>query len=199
LRIFKSNITNLTDEELMKLFIDKSNERAITELYNRYSHRLLGYFFKMFNGDKQKSQDFLQDLFVKVIEKKHQFDTSKKFYSWIFTIANNMCKTSFRKPLLQEVGDSEMTLAQLGISADDELHRKQFRKMLRGAIHQLEHHHKVVFILRYQEQFSLKEIADISEASLGTVKSRLFYATKKISEQLKDYAPENWDQLFKIS
>jgi RNA polymerase sigma-70 factor (ECF subfamily) len=107
--------------------------------------------------------------------------------------------TSFRKPLLQEVVDSELELSKIGMSPDDVLHRKQFRKMLRGAIHQLEHHHKVVFILRYQEQFSLKEIAEISEASLGTVKSRLFYATKKISEQLKDYAPENWDQLFKIS
>lgn len=183
----------------MRIFIDKNNEKAITELYQRYSNRLLGYFFKMFNGDEQKAQDFLQDLFVKVIEKKHQFDTNKKFYSWVFTIASNMCMTSFRKPLLQEVGDSELTLTKLAMSPDDELHKQQFRKMLRGTVHQLEHHHKVVFILRYQEHFSLKEIAEISETSLGTVKSRLFYATKKISEQLKDYAPENWDQLFKMS
>jgi RNA polymerase sigma-70 factor (ECF subfamily) len=183
----------------MRLFIDKNNEKAITEIYQRYAHKLLGYFFKMFNGDEAKAKDFLQDLFVKVIEKKHQFDTSKKFYTWVFTIASNMAKTSFRKPLLQEVNDSEFTLSNIVVSDADDMDKLQFRKLLRTAIHQLEHHHKVAFILRYQEQFSLKEIADITETSLGTVKSRLFYATKKISEQMKDYAPENWDQIFKIS
>lgn len=183
----------------MQLFIDKNNDKAIAEIYHRYAPKLLGYFFKLFNGDEAKAKDFLQDLFVKVIEKKHQFDTNKKFYTWVFTIASNMGKTSFRKSLLSKVNDSELTLSKLTISDVDELDKMQFRKLLRIAIHQLEHHHKVVFILRYQEQFSLKDIADITETSLGTVKSRLFYATKKISEQMKDYAPENWEQIFKIN
>lgn len=183
----------------MKLYQEKNQSKAITELYSRYAERLLRYFIKMFNGDEPKAQDFLQDLFMKVIERKHQFDTSKKFYTWIFTIASNMCKTSFRKPILQEVGDSETTLSNLSDENMSSIDRIAFRKHLRSEIHRLEDHHKVVFILRHLENFSLQEIAEITETSVGTVKSRLYYGTKKISQELKKYAPEHWNGTNKIS
>jgi RNA polymerase sigma-70 factor (ECF subfamily) len=54
-----------------------------------------------------------------------------------------------------------------------------------------------VFVLRHIEHFSLQEIADITEVSLGTVKSRLFYATQKMATQMKVYQPTGIDQLFK--
>lgn len=199
MRLIKSNIKKWSDEELMKLYQEKNQSKAITELYSRYAERLLRYFIKMFNGDEPKAQDFLQDLFMKVIERKHQFDTSKKFYTWIFTIASNMCKTSFRKPILQEVGDSETTLSNLSDENMSSIDRIAFRKHLRSEIHRLEDHHKVVFILRHLENFSLQEIAEITETSVGTVKSRLYYGTKKISQELKKYAPEHWNGTNKIS
>lgn len=199
MKVFNLNIKKRSDEELMKLYQEKELTKAITELYSRYSDRLLRYFMKMFNGNEQKAQDFLQDLFIKVIEKKHQFDTSKKFYTWIFTIASNMCKTSFRKPVLQEVGDSEATLLNLSDEDMSSIDRVAFRKHLREEVHRLEDHHKVVFILRHLENFSLQEIAEITETSVGTVKSRLYYGTKKISQELKKYAPEHWNDANKIS
>ncbi len=183
----------------MHLFQKKDHQKAITELYERYADRLLRYFIKMFYGDESKAQDFLQDLFVKVIEKKHQFDPEKKFYTWVFTIASNMCKTSFRTAALTKVDDSEGVLLKISSEEDQTIDRKAFRKLLRKEIHLLEHHHKVVFILRHLEHFSLAEIAEITETSVGTVKSRLFYATKKISAQLKQYSPNHWQNAFKTS
>ena len=49
---------------------------------------------KMLNKDLDLSQDFVQEIFLKILEKKHLYDPSKKFYTWLFTIASNMCKTS---------------------------------------------------------------------------------------------------------
>lgn len=196
MKLFITNISKLSDEELMSRLIKSRDNKFLTELYNRYSSKLLGFLIKMFKGDVDKAQDFLQDIFVRVIEKKHLFNTDKKFYTWIFTIASNMCKTEFRKPYLNTIPTDEFIEVNLHVQQDNLIDKQIFKDLLKEKIHCLEYNHKAVFILRYNEKFSLKEIADITDASIGTVKSRLFYATKKITEQLKDYNPKHDNNLF---
>lgn len=186
MRFFLKNSQTLSDEELMVRLIEKDDHEALSELYQRYSSRLLGYFIKMFRGNVPKAQDFLQDLFVKIIERKNQFKTDRKFYTWVFTIASNMCKTDFRYQedlSLNTIPDQHLWVSG-GLQSDE---RKQMNALLRNAIHTLDHHHKVTFLLRYVEGFSLQEVSEITETNLGTVKSRLFYATQKMAEQLEEY------------
>lgn len=181
---FKKKLVNFSDEELMVRLVKDDDHEALSELYKRYSNRLLGYFIKMFRGDIPKSQDFLQDLFLKIYERKHQFREDKKLYTWIFTIAANMCRTDFRKmpnDSLNELHEQQLT------NEADFFDRVKTNAVLREAISQLEHHHKVTFILKYLEGFSLQETAEITETNVGTVKSRLFYATQKLAECLKEY------------
>lgn len=199
MKLFQTNISKLSDEALMSRLIKSDDNKALTELYARYSKKLLGFFIKMFKGDVDKSQDFLQDIFVRIIEKKHLFDTDKKFYSWVFTIASNMCKTEFRKPYLVSISNDVIEHENLSISDDNLSDKKSFKVLLKKKVHALDYNHKVVFILRFNEKFSLKEIADITETSVGTVKSRLFYATKKITKELQEYNPKNDTNLFKIN
>jgi RNA polymerase sigma-70 factor (ECF subfamily) len=198
-KLFKTNISSLSDEALMSRLIKSDDNKALTELYARYSTKLLGFFIKMFKGDVSKSQDFLQDIFVKIIEKKHLFDTERKFYSWVFTVANNMCMTEFRKPFIVSISSDHAEHENLVVNDEEAMDKKIFKQALKRTVYALEYNHKAVFILRFNEKFSLKEIADITEVSLGTVKSRLFYATKKISEELKEYNPKNDSSLFKIN
>jgi RNA polymerase sigma-70 factor, ECF subfamily len=183
----KSDHTPLTDEELMRRLINKDDQEALSELYKRYSPKLLGYFIKIFKGDVPKAQDFLQDVFVRILEKKHLFDPDRRFYTWVFTIASNMCKMSFREELtrsLEDVDSDRLILPDIDFND-----QKLFKAQLKEAIYALEYNHRSVFILRYNEGFSLKDIAEITEAELGTVKSRLFYATKKMAEKLAEYNP----------
>jgi len=193
MRLFRS-ITKLSDEELMREIIAHHSHPAITELHRRYSPKLMGYFFKMLNKQEETAQDFVQELFLKILEKKHLYDPSKKFYTWVFTIASNMCKTSYRN---QYVVTYEDNLADHGHITEDLAEKERFHILLEKSLSNLEHAHKTVFVLRHLEHFSLQEIADITEVSLGTVKSRLFYATKKMADQLKIYQPTGLDQLFK--
>jgi RNA polymerase sigma-70 factor (ECF subfamily) len=181
---FKKQLVNFSDEELMVRLVKDDDHEALSELYKRYSNRLLGYFIKMFRGDIPKSQDFLQDLFLKIYERRDQFREDKKLYTWIFTIAANMCRTDFRKmpnDSLNEFHEQQLT------NEADFFDRVKTNAVLREAINQLEHHHKVTFILKYLEGFSLQETAEITETNVGTVKSRLFYATQKLAERLKEY------------
>lgn len=190
--------TRRSDEELMVEIIVHHSHAALTLLHARYSRKLLGYFIRMLN-DKDKAQDFVQDIFLRIMEKKHLFDPEKRFYTWVFTIASNMCKTEYRKPFLQSVSDDEHDLGHLAVTTEDHTEKERFRKLLRKSLHELEHHHKTVFILRFMEKFSLNEIAAITETPVGTVKSRLFYATKQMAEQLKEYDPRYENNLFKMN
>ncbi len=197
--LFSKNISAFSDEQLMDFFISKGHNKYIEELYKRYSPKLLGYFFRMLQGDSQKSEDLLQDLFLKVIERKQQFDINKKFYTWIFTIASNMCKSDFRK-LENRNTTYDYPIEKIPFEYESNLFDKiEFKIALKKGINELSHVHKVVFILRYNEGFSVKEIAQIAEVSEGTVKSRLYYATQNISQYIKEFSPINESHVFKIN
>ncbi|MDH4472949.1 MAG: sigma-70 family RNA polymerase sigma factor [Fluviicola sp.] len=197
--IFNKHITHYTDEELMKEIIRNHSSLAITELHRRYSKKLLGFFIKMLQRDVDTANDFVQELFLRILEKKHLYDPEKKCYTWIFTIASNMCKTAYRKSPIVALSNDGFELQSHTIDGDDLAEKNRFKELLKESLEQLEHHHKTVFVLRYMEQFSLNEIADITETSLGTVKSRLFYATKKMTEHLKAFDPTYESTFFKLN
>jgi RNA polymerase sigma-70 factor (ECF subfamily) len=143
----------------------------------------------MLNKDTEKAQDFVQDIFLKLMEKKHLFDPSKKFYTWIFTIAGNMCKTEYRNPYKISISADEYEISD-AVFQENLAEKDLFNLLLEKSLNGLENHHKETFVLRFMEHLSLQEIAEITGTSLGTVKSRLFYATQKMAKELKDYNPK---------
>lgn len=185
-----------TDEELMAEVIRHHSSVAITELHRRYSKRLLGYFIKMLQRDAETANDFVQEIFLRILEKKHLYDPSKPFYTWVFTIASNMCKTAYRRAPM--VALTEIHSGHRQEMAEDFAEKAHFQQRMKESLALLEHHHRTAFVLRYMEQFSLNEIAEISEVSLGTVKSRLFYATQKMTQMLKDFDPTYETTFFKL-
>ncbi|MCR9173596.1 MAG: sigma-70 family RNA polymerase sigma factor [bacterium] len=177
----------------MALLSSNRRNEALTELYSRYGSRAFGYFFKMFRGDRDKAQDFVQELFLRILERHQQFDPSKKFSTWMFTIAGNMSKTSFRdEPTKLPIDGHEKAFF-----SDDDHTKNAFQDAMTSALNELDEVHRSAFILRYMNQLSLKEISEIEEIPLGTVKSRLFHATKKMAAALKEFQP-NENNLFKL-
>ncbi len=184
----------LGDEVLMDL-IKKGDQSAFDELYQRYSRSLLHYFYRMLGRNEEKAQDFLQDLFLKVVEKPHLYDSKRKFSTWLFAVASNMCKNEYRR--LQVRVKGSQYVADMNVTADDvvmpriasHMDSKRFKELLYKEVDKLDAAKKDTFLLRYQEHLSIKEISEIMQVSEGTVKSRLFYTTKKLAEQLKAYRP----------
>ena len=183
-----------TDEELMKR-LSGGDAAAFNHLYKRYNQRLLYYFYRMLGNSNEKAQDFLQDLFVKLIDKAETFDSTRKFSTWIFSIAHNLCKNEYRRlNVRKEVSIETQTdtfFADAPSEADlKEIHLEEFQKDLFEQLDTLDEIHKSVFLLHYREAFSIKEIAQSLEISEGTVKSRLFYTRKQLAERLKKYKPD---------
>lgn len=188
----KRKYQQITDEQLVSN-MQCGDHVAFNELYNRYSNRLLYYFYRMLGNSNEKAQDFLQDIFVKIIDNIHTFDTSRKFSTWAFSIAHNMCKNEYRSMEIRKnspIEDFNETL-----ECPEELPVVEFANtddFIRDLFCELENFdeiHKTVFLLHYREGFSLKDIAQTLEISEGTVKSRLFYTRKRLAERLIKYHP----------
>ena len=188
----KSN-QNTSDEELMK-FITLGNIDAFNALYNRYKNRLLYYFFRMLGNSEDRAQDFLQEIFYKIIEKPFLFDTRKKFKKWIFSVAHNMCKNEYRRMEVRKGIQIAENIDNYSSNCDSNKNTEHLILRIFEILNNFSEVHRSCFLLRYREGFTVNEIADTLSISEGTVKSRLFYTRKKIEDQMHEKYPEMVDE-----
>ncbi len=159
-------------------------ERAFSELVERYQTRLLNFIYRTI-GDRDRAEDLVQEVFIRVYRHLHRFDRSKKFSTWVYTIASNLAKNELRNrsrnPLvlfqtMQSSHDEEDRPLQFEdtTARPDDLYRKRhLRELVEDTVARLPEHHRQVFVLRELEGKSYEEIAEITDCNLGTVKSRL--------------------------
>jgi RNA polymerase sigma-70 factor (ECF subfamily) len=182
-----------TDNEIMQLVVERDS-LAFSELYDRYNRMLVNYFYKMLWQDEEKAQDFMQDLFTKIVEKPKSFDIKRNFKTWMFSVANNMCKNEYRKQAVRKNTsynlDESYQIKDTAMNAIDSLQDTQFSEKLTVELAKLDEKQKSTFVMRYFQHLSIKEIAETLECSEGTIKSRLFYTLKKLTVSLKDFAPQ---------
>ena len=199
MKLFKGTYKNDPDEQLM-LKVANGDASAFEVIYDRYNGPLMGYFYRMLWQDREKAEDFVQDLFTKIIHKPHLYDPKRPFKTWLYSVANNMCKNEYRK---QEVRKGTNNSIDAGVQVKDDnanpsgnVDLSNFSQALEDALNELEDKHRQVFILRFKMNLSIKEIADTMDISDGTVKSRIFYCLKKLSAQLADFDPAKKEELY---
>lgn len=192
MRLFKPQHKTMTDEALMQA-ISNGDKRAFDELYDRYSKPLLGYFMRMLWRDREKSEDFVHDLFAKIVHKPEYFDPSRSFKTWVYSVANNMCKNEYKKAEVRKGMsnglDHHYSLSDTSVNVMNEVQDSFFQEAFEKSLADLDDKHREAFSLRHMEGLSIKEIAEVLELNEGTVKSRLFYATKYLAESLKEFNP----------
>lgn len=172
--------------------IVRGDKRAFDTIYTRYSGALMRYFHRMLWRDKEKAEDFVQDFFMKIIKQPEAFDSKRKFSTWMYSVANNMCKNEYRRMGIRKPAEFESvsgTLFSDHPDAGKRIDRKMFMNSLGAELERMEETHRSVFVLRFEENLSIREIADILGISEGTVKSRIFYTLRKLADRLKVYAP----------
>ena len=172
-----------TDSQVVRDFLD-GNARAFGELVGRYDKRLLNFVYRTV-GDRERAQDLVQETFVRVYRHLHRFDQTKKFSTWIYTIAGNLAKNELRNrsrnPLVLfqtikknwEADHRPLEWEDTKLRPDDLFRKRHLREMVEDAVGQLPEHHRIVFVLRELEGKTYEEIAEITGCNLGTVKSRL--------------------------
>jgi RNA polymerase sigma-70 factor, ECF subfamily len=189
------NLEIQTDEKLY-IFMTRGNARAFNMLYHRYQSKLLYYFYRMLGNDKSLAQDFLQELFFKIVDKPHLFDTTRKFSTWVYSVAHNMCKNEYRgqavrKILIKGQNTDFYTENPVNYSEKEKLIEKIFIEL-----ELFDENHRSAFLLKYREGLGIEEIGQILGLPAGTVKSRLHYTRKRLQEVLTCKYAETIEDLF---
>src|SRR6187402_604906 len=135
--MFFNRLRKKNDEELMRL-VQQGNSRAMTELYQRYSRNLLRYFYRMLWKEEAQAQDFLHDLFIKVIENAERFNVNQKFPTWLYSMAHNMCKNEYRKHAFRKAMDTSVFKEQISDITHQQMEMREFQQALEQALDKLD-------------------------------------------------------------
>jgi RNA polymerase sigma-70 factor (ECF subfamily) len=189
----RESLAELEDAALVRRFLD-GEERAFQVIVERYQTRLLNFVYRTI-GDRERAEDLVQEAFIRVYRHLHRFDDTKKFSTWVYTIASNLAKNELRNrsrsPMVlfqQLVGsrdedeDRSIDFEDHGDRPDDVFRKRHVRALVDSAVERLPKHHREVFVLRELEGKSYEEIAEITATNLGTVKSRLNRARSAFAE-----------------
>ena len=188
----REQLRALDDAAVVTAFLG-GEERAFDELVERYQGRLLNFVYRTI-GDREKGEDLVQEVFIRVYRHLHRFDRSKKFSTWIYTIASNLAKNELRNRsrnplvLFQTIrkswqdDDRPLQFEDTTARPDDLYRKRHLRALVEESVSKLPAHHREVFVLRELEGKSYEEIAEITACNLGTVKSRLNRARNAFAE-----------------
>ncbi|MGH7858606.1 MAG: RNA polymerase sigma factor [Candidatus Binatia bacterium] len=151
-------------------------ERALEELYRRYERPLHQFLYRHTGG--RDVEDLHQETWLRVVRSARRFDPARRFSTWLFQIAINLCRDLHRRaPDEIEVHDPS---AGSGTSSEPVDVRAELRIDAQALLRSLPEPQREVVILRYYHDFSEEEAARILGCPRGTVKSRLHHAIRRL-------------------
>lgn len=181
------------NQELMLLF-QNGEEAAFEKLMQRFQDPLYSYIGRMLN-DLNSAYDILQETFLKVWEKRHQYREVGQFSTWIYTIATNLVRTELRKRKLRkwiplttrDHNELEIDPQDHNPGPEELANSSDLRVKINQALAKLPVEYREAVILRDINDLSYEEIAETLKIPMGTVKSRVNRGRLKMQELLKEY------------
>jgi RNA polymerase sigma factor (sigma-70 family) len=168
----------MQDDSLLIKQLQDKDERALSLLYDKYSGALYSVILKM-TRDEVLSQDLLQETFINVWNKAHQYNSEKgRFYTWIYRIAKNKVLNYLRKnDILIQTDDLSVYE-----NKEEKLPNDIEYIELKGAVSKLESHHKQAIDLVYFKGLTHREAHEEMNVPLGTFKSYIRQALKQLQK-----------------
>ncbi|MBI2682825.1 MAG: RNA polymerase sigma factor [Acidobacteriales bacterium] len=158
----------------------RRDPELLDRLIEQYQHRLLRYLMFL-TGRQEVAEDLFQETWVRVLERGAQYNGRSRFDTWLFAIARHLVIDASRKKTtlsLEAFTEPDhgvpMEIAAAGPSPLEDTERRELAESLGRALARLDGVQREVVLLRFQEEMSLDEIAEITESPLSTVKSRLY-------------------------
>ena len=186
-RLTANTLQSLPDAELM-LRVGQGEHEAYEVLYERHARRLGGFFLRMLAYDTAKAEDMVQELFTRVWTHRASYRTAQPFTTWLYAMAYNLCKNDYRHEAVHKDYATECSLREEPIVTTDEtIERRELRQLLRQTIQALPETQRDAFLLHYDEELTVPEVARIVGCPEGTIKSRLATALTTIKKHMNAY------------
>lgn len=178
----------LADAELVERF--KSGEKPVfEELFTKYQDMVFNIAWSM-SGNRELAEDITQEAFVRAYLGLPAFRGKSAFKTWLYRIAVNQAlrtRGQFARRIEAEQPMEDLMLTSDERSPDEAAEASEMERSVREAIASLPEPQRAVITLRYLEGLELAEVAEVLGSPLGTVKSRIHHALKKISYLLRDW------------
>ena len=188
-------LEEMSDEELALQYID-GNNRAFDLLLNRNQSKLFSYILFVVR-DQDTANDIFQETFVKVITKLHQrkYTTSGKFGAWIMRIAHNVIMDWYREQKAERIVEptEDNDLSNLGgkdlldSGIENQFVREQVMNDVKKMMNMLPATQREVVFMRFYQQLSFKEIAEMTNVSINTALGRMRYAILNLRRMAKEH------------
>lgn len=176
--------------------VRKGDQNAFGEIVELYKDKVYQICFRMM-GNRQEAEDLAQEAFVRAFVNIHSFNIQMKFSTWLFRIATNLCIDRLRKKkpdyhLDAEVAGTDGLNMYSQIASDvarpeDEVESLELQETIQEEISKLPEKYRSVIVLKYIEELSLKEISEILDLPIGTVKTRIHRGREALRKQLSHF------------
>lgn len=178
--------SKLTDDVLLAL-ISEGDQQAFSQLYLRYQPKLVRYCARVLRDDLAQAADLVDDAMFDIWRSAGSFAGRSKASTWIYSIARNKVISWLRKTSEVELEDESILEALIDPSATphEELAMDDVKQHLLRQMDHLSDEHREVLRLTYFEDLSIKEVADLLGIAENTVKTRMFYARKRMAQLLE--------------
>lgn len=186
LEVRMDNLTDFIDEEEIILYVLNGEVDKFSAIVEKYQHRIFSYFIRM-GMNYSDAQELTQETFFKTYIKLDQHNRSKKFSSWLFSIAVNQMRDFQRKqkwrlriPFIVNENLSDYR------TPENELIYEYHKNTIFDLLNVLPKKKKQVLMLRYLGELSYQEIAEILNVSPTKVRNELFSAKKKLRSIIEE-------------
>lgn len=174
----KSRFKEIKDEELVQLYVDTQRNIYFEELYDRYADKIYRKCYS-FVKDTAKAEDFTHDIFLKLAIKIGTFKETARFSTWLYSITYNYCMDQLRMAKKRSEYSLDENFDVIEEDNDAELIEIQADGLKKSMEH-LSPDEKAILLMKYQDDFSIKEIADTFKISESAVKMRLMRTRDKV-------------------
>lgn len=179
---------DLNDTELA-IKIRAGNKKAFREIYDRY-HVQMYYIAKKYVKSPDLAEDAVQDIFVKLWEKRFTIDETKSIMGLLFTMLRNHVLNMIRdrKDEIISITDIESKKLPRQNLTEDEIIYKEYHDIVKEGLKELSERKREVFELRTLQGHTNSEVADLLNINIRTVKTHFYNSSKFMREYLKNHA-----------
>jgi RNA polymerase sigma-70 factor, ECF subfamily len=162
----------------------------LDRLIEQYQHRLLRYLVYL-SGNRELAEDLFQETWIRVLERGHQYDGRHEFSTWLYAVARNLTIDYLRKKspisldgLMEDEEHASFEPTDPRPMAWEVVRQHEQAERISAALMTIPAEYRETVTLRFQEGLALDEIAEVTGARLGTVKSRLYRGLNMLMTQL---------------
>lgn len=168
-------------EDVLLLRCQIGDKNALTELIERYK-KPLWYFINRLLDESEPTEDIFQDTWLTVIGRLHGLREPDSFSTWLYRIARNKVYHHLRKKKVWSALSEEIAVPNKN---EDDLVSLEEAAKVHKCLKELRPEHKEVLMLRFLEQMTYQQMAEVIGCNLGTVKSRVYYAKCALKKEME--------------